>query len=148
MLRENADNPVNRKRDTAMQLVDFLWTLLVIFFMVIYFMILFQVIFDIFRSHDMGGVAKTLWILFIFIIPFLSLLIYLIVRGGGMAQRSQEQYAAMQKQQAEYIREVAKSSGSGDSATDQIAKAQSLLQSGAITQAEFDSIKAKALASS
>ena len=71
-----------------MQLVDFLWTLLVIFFMVIYFMILFQVIFDIFRSHDMGGVAKTLWILFIFIIPFLSLLIYLIVRGGGMAQRS------------------------------------------------------------
>lgn len=127
-----------------MELVDFLWTLCVIFFMVIYFMILFQVIFDIFRSHDMGGVAKTVWLLFVLVIPVFSLLVYLIARGGGMAERSQQQYVEIQKQQAAYIREAA---GTGNTPTDQITQAHSLLTAGAITQAEFDTIKTKALAS-
>lgn len=122
----------------------FFLNLIFFFFMVIYFMMLFQIIFDIFRSHDMGGLAKTLWLLFLLIIPVISMLIYVLVRGNGMAKRSQEQAIAMQKQQAEYIRSVAQTDVSP---TEQIAQAQSLLSSGAITQAEFDALKSKALAS-
>jgi hypothetical protein len=104
----------------------------------------FYVFADIFRSHDMGGGAKTAWCLFVIFVPFLGVLVYLIARGGGMSKRAMEQQQRLQDQQAEYVRSVA-ASGGGSSA-DQIASAKQLLDAGTITQAEFDQMKAKALA--
>lgn len=121
---------------------EVLWSLLVIFFMVIYFMILFSIFADLFRSHDLGGVAKALWVLGIFLFVFLGPLVYLIVRGSGMAERAMAAQADAQKQVQAYAQQVA---GAG-SATDQIAQAKALLDAGTITQAEFDALKAKALA--
>ncbi|MGI9196168.1 MAG: SHOCT domain-containing protein [Candidatus Nanopelagicales bacterium] len=119
---------------------EFLWSLLVIFFMVMYFMILFSVVIDLFRNHQMGGFAKALWILFLIFVPLLSLLIYVIVYGKSMATRQQQAVTEAQQEQAAYIKQVA-----GTSPAEQIAQAQQLLQSGAISQQEFDAIKAKAL---
>ena len=120
-----------------MHLVDFLWTLFVI-----YFIMLFRVIVDIFRDTEMSGVMKAVWFVAILIFPLITLLIYVIARGKGMAERDVKQVNQYKAAQDEYIRNVA----GGDDAATQIAKAQQLLTSGAITQAEFDSLKAKALA--
>ncbi|HAM21089.1 MAG TPA: hypothetical protein DCQ04_02230 [Actinobacteria bacterium] len=128
-----------------MEFGQFLYSLIVIFFMIIYFMILFNIIFDIFRSHDMGGFAKAVWLIFILFIPLISMLVYVIVRGPGMAKRSQEMAKEAQQQQLEYAKQLVNQDGA--TTVDQIANAQKLLDSGAITQAEFDQIKAKALAS-
>jgi hypothetical protein len=108
-------------------------------------MCLFWVLGDIFRSRDLGGGAKTLWVIFVILIPWLGILLYLIVRGHGMQDRQMEQAKEMQAAQAAYIKSVAAPSSGG--ATSQIADAKGLLDSGAITQAEFDQLKAKALAS-
>ncbi|MGV1036787.1 MAG: SHOCT domain-containing protein [Candidatus Nanopelagicales bacterium] len=116
------------------------YSIITIFFMIVYFMLLFTVVFDLFR-RDMSGWWKALWFVFLLVIPFFSLLIYVIAYGRGMAQRNQEMAVAAQKQQADYIRSV---SDTG-SATDQISKAQELLNSGAITQDEFNALKQKAL---
>jgi predicted PurR-regulated permease PerM len=118
----------------------FLWSLIVIFFMVVYFMMLFSVIVDIFRRHDIHGGKKALWLLFILFAPLLGLLIYLIVNGHGIAERQAKDVQQSQQQFDQYVKDVA-----GGSA-DQIAKAKELLDAGTITQAEFDQIKAKALA--
>ena len=91
-----------------------------------------------------SGVAKTFWVFFVIILPWLGILVYLIARGHGMQERQLEQAKEMHQAQAEYIKSVAGSSGG--SPTDQIASAKSLLDSGAISQAEFDALKAKALA--
>ena len=118
-----------------------IWFFLVVFLWVAFFMVLFSVLGDLFRSDDLGGVAKTIWVIVLIFLPFLGMLIYLIARGGGMSERA---VASARKQQAlasQYVSEVA---GSG-SAADQIEKAKSLLDSGAITQEEFDRLKAKAL---
>lgn len=123
-----------------MEFGQFLWSLLIIFFMIMYFMVLFNVVLDLFRNHEMGGGLKALWIVFLIFVPFLSLLIYVIVYGKGMAMRQQNAVAEMQKQQDAYIKQVA-----GTSPTEQIAQAQQLLTSGAISQSEFDAIKSKAL---
>ena len=120
---------------------EILWTTLVIFFMVMYFMILFSILGDLFRDHDTSGWGKAAWVLFLVIAPFLTALIYLIARGNGMAKRSMAAQADAQKQCNEYVQSVA---GSG-SPTEQIAQAKQLLDSGAIDQAEFDRLKAKAL---
>jgi predicted PurR-regulated permease PerM len=119
----------------------FLWSLIVIFFFVVYFMMLFSVIVDIFRRHDASGGKKALWLIFIFIAPFLGLLIYLIVNGDGIAHRQMDRNQKAQQDFDSYVRDVS-ASGSAD----QIAKAKELLDSGAISQAEFDQLKAKALA--
>jgi len=119
---------------------QFLWSLLVIFFMIMYFMILFSVVIDLFRNHQMGGFAKALWIIFLLCIPFISLLVYVIVYGKSMATRQQQAVTEAQQEQADYIKQVA-----GTSPAEQIAQAQQLLNSGAISQAEFDKLKAKAL---
>ena len=124
---------------------SFLLALFEFFLFFAWFMCLFWVIGDIFRSSDLRGGGKTLWIIFVILIPWLGLLVYLIVRGSGMQERQLEQMKAMHERQAEYIKSVAKSSSS-TSATEQIASAKSLLDSGAITQAEFDALKSKALA--
>ena len=121
----------------------FLWSLIVIFFMVVYFMMLFSVIVDIFRRHDIHGGKKALWLLFILVAPLLGLLVYLIVNGHGIAERQAKDVQHSQQQFDEHVKAVA----AGSSSADQIAKAKELLDAGTITQAEFDQIKAKALAS-
>ncbi len=123
-----------------MEFGQFLWGLLIIFFMIMYFMVLFSVILDLFRNHEMNGWIKALWIFLLFLIPFLSLLVYIIVYGRGMAERQQAAVLTAQKEQDAYIKQVA-----GTSPAEQIAQAQQLLTSGAISQEEFDKIKAKAL---
>ena len=124
---------------------SFLIALFEIFLFFAWFMCLFWIFGDIFRSKDLGGGGKTVWVLFVILIPWLGILVYLIARGKGMQERQLEQVRDVQRAQSEYIKSVA--GGSGGSATDQIVSAKGLLDSGAITQAEFDKIKAKALAS-
>lgn len=123
-----------------MEFGQFLWSLLIIFFMIMYFMILFSVIIDLFRNHEMSGVVKALWIIALLFVPFLSLLIYVIIYGRSMGKRQMVAVSEAQQAQEAYIRNVA-----GTSPTEQIAQAQQLLSSGAITQEEFDRLKAKAL---
>lgn len=121
---------------------EILWTTLVIFFMVMYFMILFSILGDLFRDKDTSGWAKAAWVIGLIFMPFLIALIYLIARGNGMAERNLKAQANAQQQFNEYVKDVAGSSGSP---ADQIAQAKQLLDSGAIDQAEYDSLKAKAL---
>ena len=123
-----------------MEFGQFLWSLLIIFFMIMYFIILFSVVIDLFRRHDMNGWIKALWIILLLLIPFLSLLIYVIIYGQGMGRRQAEAAVQAQDAQQAYIRTVA-----GTSAADQIAQAKQLLDSGAISQEEFDRLKAQAL---
>ncbi len=123
-----------------MEFGQFLWSLLIIFFMIMYFMILFSVVIDLFRNHQMNGFVKALWIIALIFIPLISLLIYVIVYGRSMALRQQSAVVEAQQDQAAYIKQVA-----GTSPADQIAQAQQLLSSGAISQEEFDKLKAKAL---
>jgi len=124
-----------------MEFGQFLWSLLIIFFMIMYFMILFSVIVELFRRHDTSGWVKAAWIVVLLIVPFISLLIYVIIYGQSMGKR--QMTAAMEARQEtnDYIRSVA-----GTSASDQIAQAHKLLDAGAITQEEFNKIKTKALA--
>jgi hypothetical protein len=124
---------------------SFLLALLEFFLFFAWFMCLFWIFGDIFRSRDLGGVAKTFWVLFVILLPWLGILVYLIARGKGMQDRQLEQMKEVQRAQADYIKSVA--TGSSNSATDQIVSAKGLLDSGAITQAEFNQIKEKALAS-
>jgi hypothetical protein len=99
---------------------------------------------DIFRDHTLGGWAKALWVIFLIVLPFLGALIYLIARGGSMAKRQAKDAAAAAQANAAYIRDVAGTSAASPAA--EIERAQGLLSSGAITQDEFDALKAKALA--
>jgi len=122
--------------------LDVFWTILVFFVWVAWFMLLFRVIADIFSRHDIGGGAKVLWLIFVIIVPFLGVFIYLIAESKGMAERSIERAQASQQQFDDYVRQTASSGG----AAAEIDKAKQLLDSGAITQAEFDAIKAKTLA--
>ena len=124
---------------------SFLLALFEFFIFFAWIMCLFYVFADIFRSHDLGGGAKTVWCIFIIFVPFLGVLVYLIARGHGMSQRTIEQQQEIQQQQAEYVRSVV-ATNSGGSSADQIASAKKLLNEGTITQAELDQIKAKALA--
>jgi ABC-type multidrug transport system fused ATPase/permease subunit len=126
---------------------SFLLAMFEFFIFLAYFMALWWIFGDLFRSVDLGGVAKTFWFIFIIILPFLGTLIYLIARGSGMTERSIEAQRKMQAAQADYIRSVAsKEPAAGAGAADQIASAKALLDSGTITQPEFDQLKAKALA--
>jgi hypothetical protein len=120
---------------------EILWSLIVIFFMVVYWMIFFSIIFDLFRDHELGGVSKALWIIFLIFLPLISMLTYVIVRGDSMAQRSARRAADMQSDFDSYVKTTAQSSPA-----DQISRAKDLLDSGTISQEEFDSLKAKALA--
>ncbi len=123
--------------------LDVLWTMLVFFIWIAWFMILFRVLIDIFRRHDIGGGSKVLWIVLVILVPFLGVFVYIITQSHHMAERDMKQAANAQAQFDEHVRSVA---GSGGPAAE-IEKANALLSSGAITQAEFDAIKQKALAS-
>ena len=122
---------------------SFLLALFQFFLFFAWFMCLFWVLGDIFRSKDLGGGGKTIWVIFVILIPWLGILVYLIARGKGMQERQLEQATSMQAAQADYIKSVA---GTGPSAAEQIESGKRLLESGAISQAEFDQIKVKALA--
>ena len=117
-----------------------LWTVVSVFFMLMYLMMLFSVVVDLFRNKEMSGGMKAVWVLFLLILPLLSLLVYLIVNGKGMAERSMVEQAAAEADVRSYIRQTA-----GTSPADDIARAKELLDAGTITQAEFDVLKAKAL---
>jgi hypothetical protein len=119
---------------------DLIWWFLMVFIFFAYIMALFSVISDLFRDRKLNGWWKALWIIFLIFVPFLTLLVYLIARGPGMAERNQRDAAAAQKAADSYIQQVA-----GTSPSDEIAKAKALLDAGTITQAEYDGIKAKAL---
>ena len=124
--------------------LDIMGTMLVFFAWVIWFWLLITVFADVFRRHDIGGGAKVLWLLFVIILPFLGVFIYLIAESKGIAERNQARAEASQQQFNDYVQNVAATSGGGSAA--EIEKAKGLLDSGAITQAEFDALKAKALA--
>jgi hypothetical protein len=119
-----------------------LWSMLVFFLWVAWFILLFHIIGDIFRRRDASGAKKTLWIIFVIIAPFIGVFAYLIANSDEMEERSMKQAQAAQAQMDDYVRRTAGSGG----ATGEIERAKGLLDSGAITQAEFDGIKAKALA--
>jgi len=130
---------------------SFLLATLEFFLFFAWFMCLFWIFGDLFRSRDIGGWGKTLWTLFLIILPLLGMLVYLIVRGGGMTERAEAAALDAQKRQDAYIRQVAGSTGgtaAARSATDEIASAKALLDSGTITQAEFERLKATALGTS
>lgn len=122
--------------------LDVLWTLLVFFAWVIWFWLLITCFADLFRRRDASGGKKVLWIIFLIIAPFLGVLIYLLVNNEGMADRNIRQAQAQQQQFDDYVKQTA---GSGGAAAE-IEKAKGLLDSGAISQAEYDDIKRKALA--
>ncbi len=120
---------------------DYFWLLIWWMFFIMYLMLLFQIITDIFRDHTLGGWAKAIWVVALFIFPLISSLAYLIARGQGMNDRQLAVNAAAKRATDDYIRSVAPGT---DPAT-QIANAKGLLDSGTISQAEYDTLKAKAL---
>jgi len=120
--------------------LDVFWSMLIFFCWVIWIWIVITVFGDLFRRDDISGWGKAGWMVFVIVLPFLGVLIYLIAQHDGMRQRSVRQAEAQKQAFDQYVREAA-----GGSA-DEIAKAKELLDSGAITQQEFDALKAKALA--
>ena len=122
--------------------LEVLWTLLIFFLWVMWFWLLIVIIGDVFRRRDIGGGKKTIWLIFILFVPFIGVLAYVLANSDGMAERNMERARSQRAQIDDYVRETA---GSGGAAAE-IDKAKQLLDSGAITQAEFDAIKAKALA--
>ena len=124
-------------------LLEVIWTIIVFFAWVIWIWTVIAILSDVFRRHDIGGGSKALWTFLIILIPFLGVLIYLVSQGQGMAERNVKQMKASQKMYEQQIREVA---GTGGGAASEIANAKSLLESGDITQEEFDQLKRKALA--
>jgi hypothetical protein len=125
--------------DADLPFLEVLWTMIIFFAWVIYIWIVITVLIDVFRRHDIGGVGKAGWVVFVIVLPFLGVLIYLIAQHDGMRERSVKQAQAQQQAFDQHVRDAA-----GGSAAE-IAKAKELLDAGTITQAEFDAIKAKAL---
>jgi hypothetical protein len=126
--------------------LDVLWTMIIFFLWVVWFWLLFTVFADIFRRHDISGGKKTLWIIFTILLPFLGVFVYIISQSQGMTERNLERARAQQAHFDQYVRDAA-AGGAGGGAAAEIDKAKQLLDQGAITQAEFDAIKQKALAS-
>jgi hypothetical protein len=124
-------------------ILDFFLTMLYFFLFVIWIWLLITVFVDIFRSHDMGGFAKALWVIFVIILPFLGVFVYLIARGGEMHERAATDAAQQQKTFDDYVRQTA--GASGGTAADQLTKLADLKSEGVITDAEFQDQKAKIL---
>jgi hypothetical protein len=122
--------------DTTWDFGDFMLGVLWIFFFVIWIWLLIMVFSDIFRRHDIGGGLKTVWVLFVFIIPYLAAFIYLISQGHGMAERAQKSQAAAVDQMKQQM---------GYSVADELSKLDALHKSGSLTDAEYQQLRAKAL---
>jgi ABC-type multidrug transport system fused ATPase/permease subunit len=148
--------PVRRSQITVRQedalivadvsFIDIFWSMLWFFFLFIWIVILIHILTDLFRDHTLSGGIKTLWVLFLVFLPFLAVLVYVISRGKGMAERSAARQQQAQDQFEGYVRSVATTGDATVSPADQIAQAKQLLDAGTIDQAEFDRLKAKALA--
>jgi hypothetical protein len=121
---------------------DIVWFIFITWVFVAYLMVLFSIIGDIFRDRELSGVMKAVWMIALVFLPFFTAVVYLISRGRSMAERSARASAAHRQQQDAYIRDVAGST----SPAEQITQARALLDSGAITQPEFEALKTKALA--
>lgn len=121
---------------------DAIWWFLTVFVFIAYLFALFSIITDLFRDRKLNGGAKALWLVFLVFLPFITAIVYLIARGRGMGERSAAQMREAQAATDDYIRSVA---GGEGGATAEIARAKSLLDSGAITAAEFETLKAAAL---
>ena len=126
--------------------IDIFWSMLWFFFLFIWIVILFHVLTDLFRDHELSGGMKTLWVVFLVFLPFLAVLVYVISRGKGMAERAAARQQQSQEQFEGYVRSVAATGDGTTTPADQIAQAEQLLDAGTIDQAEFDRLKAKALA--
>ena len=121
---------------------DVIWFILISYLFIAYLIVMFNIIRDIFRDQEMSGGVKAVWLITMIFFPVVTAVVYLITRGKGMAKRDYQTRLAAQEQQDDYIRSVA----SASSPTAQIAQAKALLDSGVLTQAEFDVIKRKAIA--
>ena len=135
MLAASYQNPI----------LDFFLTMLYFFLFIIWIWLLITVFVDIFRSHDMGGGAKALWVIFVIILPFLGVFVYLIARGGKMHERAAREAAQQQQAFDQYVRQTAGTSG--DTTADQLAKLADLKSQGVLSEDEFQAQKAKILAS-
>ena len=122
--------------------LNILWSMIIFFCWVAWIWTLIVIVGDLFRRQDTSGWGKALWLIVLIVLPFLGVLVYLIANGSGMAERSAKQAQAQQAEFADYVQSVAANGG----AASEIEKAKHLLDSGTITQAEFDGLKAKALA--
>jgi hypothetical protein len=122
--------------------LDLMWTMVVFFLWIMWFWLLFSVFADIFRRRDLSGWGKTAWLIFAIVLPFLGVFVYLITQNVGMTERNLERAREQRSQFDDYVRQTA---GSGGAAAE-IDRAKQLLDSGAITQAEFEALKQKALA--
>jgi Short C-terminal domain/Phospholipase_D-nuclease N-terminal len=122
-------------------LLSIFWTMLEIFAFVVYFWLLISIYMDIFRNSNMSGGMKALWVLFVFFIPLFGILVYLIVHGGEMHERAAQQAQAQQQAFDNYVKEAA-----GTSTTDELAKLADLKAKGVLSDAEFETQKAKLLA--
>jgi hypothetical protein len=122
--------------------LDILWTMIIFFTWVVWIWIMIVILTDVFRRRDISGWVKALWVIFLIVLPFLGALVYLIAQHDGMANRQAEAAKGQKEQMDDYVRSVASSGGPAA----EIDKAKQLLDSGAITQTEFDALKAKALA--
>ena len=120
---------------------DILWLIASTFIFIAYLLVLFHIVVDLFRDPDVGGFAKAVWVIALIALPVLTSLVYIVVRGAGMAQRQREALRRAKSETDSYIREVA-----GKSPAEQIADAKALLDAGTISQDEFAKLKAKALA--
>ncbi len=122
-------------------LLDLFWTMFEIFIFIIWIWLLIVVFSDIFRSHDMGGAAKALWVIFVVILPYLGVFIYLIARGGSMHERAAQDALQQQKAFDAYVKQTA----GGSSSAEELAKLADLKDKGVLTDAEFEAQKAKIL---
>jgi hypothetical protein len=129
-------------------LLSVVWTMFVFFGWILWFWLLIMVYTDMFRRRDIGGGAKTLWVIFTLLVPFIGVLTYLITQGRSMGERREQEAQRQRSAMDEYVRSVAATStnGSGSNGADEIVKAKSLLDSGAITADEYDAMKRKVLA--
>jgi len=123
-------------------LLNLFWTMLEFFLWVLWFFLLFRVILDIFRSHDLGGWGRALWLIFVIVLPFLGVFVYLIVRGSSMGQRDARQAQEMDAATRSYIQSAA---GTSTSTAEELTKLAGLRDQGVITDAEFAAQKAKVL---
>lgn len=120
---------------------DIVWFIFISFAFVAYLMVVFTILTDLFRDRDTSGWAKAVWVVALVVLPLVTSLVYLIARGRGMSERAGREAAEVKRQQDAYIKEVAGKA----SPADQIAQARAMLDAGAITQAEYDRLKEKAL---
>ena len=125
---------------------DLIWTTIWVFFLILFIWLFIAIVSDLFRDHELSGVAKALWVVALIIFPLLGSLIYLIVRGDGMAKRSAAQSQAAQAEFDSYVRSVA--GGSGGGTADELARLSDMRANGTITDAEFETLKSRVISGS